>query len=317
MIEISSLEDGQRVELQAMIKSVNKGITSKGAPYLSFVLEDQSGSIDAKLWSVSEEQLATLKAGQIVEVQGDVLTHNKQIQYRIQSLSLLDRDSVDMSRFIKTGIYSLEELQTEIKGFIQAISNETVRSVISEMMKEYHIQFFEYPAASKNHHDFYRGLSTHVLGMLKLSKQMCELYPLLDQDYMSAGVILHDLGKVIELSGPIATEYTTQGKLLGHISIMQAEILRVADKLGCADSEEVMLMRHMVLSHHGRYEYGSPVLPMTLEAEMLTFIDNIDARMQSFEKVLDKLEPGEFSPRIFSLENRSIYKPLDFDKESK
>ncbi|MEG0290377.1 MAG: HD domain-containing protein, partial [Erysipelotrichaceae bacterium] len=121
------------------------------------------------------------------------------------------------------------------------------------------------------------------------------------------GVLVHDLGKLIELSGPVITEYTLEGKLLGHISIMQAKLTSVA-KEQKIEGEEVTLLRHMILSHHGVYEYGSPVLPMIPEAEILYFIDNMDARMNTMEKALNQVEPGEFTPRIFALENRMFYK---------
>ena len=143
--------------------------------------------------------------------------------------------------------------------------------------------------------------------MLNLAEVVCSLYPMLHRDLLLGGVLLHDIGKLVELSGPVITEYTMEGKLLGHISIMQAKVAQVADRLQL-EGEEVILLRHMVLSHHGHYDYGSPVLPMLPEAEMLYFIDNMDARMNSLQKAIDPIEEGEFTPRIFSLENRSFYK---------
>ena len=143
--------------------------------------------------------------------------------------------------------------------------------------------------------------------MLKLANDMCDLYPMLNRDLLISGVVLHDVGKCIELSGPVITEYTLSGKLLGHISIMQAIVSEVA-KENEIEGEEVLLVRHMILSHHGEYEFGSPVLPLIPEAEMLHYIDNIDARMNSLQKALETIEEGEFTPRIFAMENRSFYK---------
>ena len=155
---------------------------------------------------------------------------------------------------------------------------------------------------------FSGGLATHVVGMLDLADHLCKQYPLLNKDVLFGGVILHDLGKLIELSGALVSEYTVQGKLLGHISIMQAIVYEKAKELHLEKEEETMLLRHMILSHHGQYEYGSPVLPMLPEAEMLYLIDNIDARMNTIEKALSGVQEGEFTPRIFALENRSFYK---------
>jgi 3'-5' exoribonuclease len=125
---------------------------------------------------------------------------------------------------------------------------------------------------------------------------------------------LHDLGKVIELSGPILTEYTLVGKLVGHISIMQSKVTEVANALGYGDTEQLTLIRHLILSHHGEYEFGSPVLPLIMEAEILNYIDNIDARMNMFSKAFASVEPGNFTQRLFALENRLFYKPKYTEK---
>ena len=137
------------------------------------------------------------------------------------------------------------------------------------ILERHQQDFFVYPAAMRNHHDFVGGLATHVLGMLQMGESVCRQYENLHRDLLLAGILLHDVGKLVELSGAIVTEYTMQGKLLGHISIMQAEIDQIATEIGVAESEEAILLRHMVLSHHGVYEYGSPVLPMIPEAEVL------------------------------------------------
>lgn len=304
---IKELTDGDKLKLTALLSTVNKGVTNKGAPYLSIVLQDKTGTIDAKFWNVSEEQLALYKPGMVAEVNGDVLSHNKQLQFRIVSIHVLDRNNVDLSEFVQASPIPRAQLKEEITSIISSIQNDTIRKIVQEILKEYETDFFAYPAASKNHHNFVGGLATHVLGMLKLAEQVCNLYPMLHRDLLYGGVLLHDIGKLVELSGPVITEYTMEGKLLGHISIMQAKVAQAAERLQL-DGEEVILLRHMILSHHGQYDYGSPVLPMLPEAEMLYFIDNMDARMNTLQKTMDQVEPGEFSSRIFALENRSFYK---------
>ena len=175
-------------------------------------------------------------------------------------------------------------------------------------MKKYQDQLIIFPAATKNHHDYASGLIDHVVSMLKLSSAICDLYPTLNRDLLYSGVILHDIGKVIELSGPVGTMYTVEGNLLGHISIMVNEIGLAATELKI-EGEEVMLLQHLVLSHHGKEEWGSPKKPMIQEAEMLHYIDNIDAKMNMLKRALDKTQPGEFTERLFPLDNRSFYKP--------
>ena len=306
-ILIKELQDGFKGTITVLVISVNKGITAKGAPYLSFMFQDKSGNIDAKYWNVSEDMLYRFSPGMIVEVTGDVLNHQKQLQFRVQKMKEAEGE-INVSDYVKEGPYSQKILKEQITQYLDSIKNPIMHTIVSEILSDHKDAFYEYPAATRNHHDFYSGLATHVLGMLKLAQQLCQLYPMLDQDLLYSGVLLHDIGKTVELSGAIASEYTVEGKLIGHISIMQAEIMAKAKELKLDDSEEVMLLRHMVLSHHGIYEYGSPVLPMIPEAEMLYMIDNIDARMNTIQKAFESVSEGEFTPRIFALENRSFYK---------
>ncbi|MEJ8738432.1 HD domain-containing protein [Erysipelotrichaceae bacterium HCN-30851] len=306
-ILIKELQDGFKGTITVLVISVNKGITAKGAPYLSFMFQDKSGNIDAKYWNVSEDMLYRFSPGMIVEVTGDVLNHQKQLQFRVQKMKEAEGE-INVSDYVKEGPYSQKILKEQITQYLDSIKNPIMHKIVSEILNDHKDAFYEYPAATRNHHDFYSGLATHVLGMLKLAQQLCRLYPMLDQDLLYSGVLLHDIGKTVELSGAIASEYTVEGKLIGHISIMQAEIMTKAKELHLDDSEEVMLLRHMVLSHHGVYEYGSPVLPMIPEAEMLYMIDNIDARMNTIQKAFEPVSEGEFTPRIFALENRSFYK---------
>ena len=152
------------------------------------------------------------------------------------------------------------------------------------------------------------GLAYHVVSMLDLAKAIAMLYPSLNKDLLYAGVILHDLGKVMELSGPVSTVYTVEGNLLGHITIMITEIGKAADELDIK-AEEIMILQHLVLSHHGKAEWGSPKPPLVREAEVLHYIDNIDAKINMMDRALEKVNPGEFTERVFALDNRSFYKP--------
>ena len=139
---------------------------------------------------------------------------------------------------------------------------------------------------------------------------MVKQYPGLDASLLYAGALLHDLGKVIELTGPIATQYTTAGNLIGHIVLIDEQIVLAANEMNMdLYSEEMLLLRHTVLAHHGLMEYGSPVRPMVKEANILHQLDELDANIQSFDNALAETEPGEFSQRQWALDNRAIYKP--------
>lgn len=308
---ISSFVEGEKIQTSLLITTMNRGITNSGAPYLSFVLQDQSGSIDAKLWDAKDELLTGIEAGKVVMVSAEVLKYRNALQLRIYSLSKLEDNQFDPADYVMATDLSLEFMQKRIQESLMSMQDVVYRDVCTAIMDDLQDKLYSYPAAAKNHHDFVGGLATHMISMLDLAEAFCTLYPMLNRDLLFAGVLLHDLGKIDELSGPILTEYTLEGKLVGHISIMQSKLAEKAKVLGYQDSEQVTLMRHMILSHHGEYEFGSPVLPMVMEAEMLTFIDNVDARMNMFAKALESVKPGEWTPRIFPLENRSFYKPKE------
>lgn len=304
---ISELQDGERVCISALLREVGRGVTNKGAPYLSFVIQDKTCSMDAKFWNVDPSMLDEYQPGMLIDIKGDIINHKNQLQMRVLEVRHHEAADLDIRDYVKSSTHTKEELKKGINERLDAIQNEKIKAICQVILKQVENDFFEYPAASKNHHDFVGGLATHVLGMMELAESICDQYPLLNKDLLMAGVFLHDIGKLIELSGPIATEYTMEGKLLGHISIMQAMVSQVAQQLQI-DGEIPILLRHMILSHHGIHEYGSPVLPMIPEAEVLYLIDNLDARMNTIEKAFSKVQEGEFTSRIYALEGRCFYK---------
>jgi len=306
MNKVNQWNEKQRISQPLLITQVTKGVTTAGAPYLSIVAQDDSGSIEGKLWDVKEEQAKLMEPGRIVLISGEVLKYRNVLQLRIHQVE--PAGDVDPADFVTTSKVSEEVLRNKVEATLASLEDPVYKQLTERCFRDYEDDFYQYPAASRNHHDFVGGLATHVVAMIELADEMCKRYPLLNRDLLISGILLHDLGKVIELSGPILTEYTLQGKLLGHISMMQAIVYDVSKELGIEDSEQATCLRHMILSHHGQYEYGSPVLPLLAEAEMLHLIDNIDARMNMFEKMYESVEPQNFSLRIFSLENRSFYR---------
>ena len=300
---------GEPVDLFLFIKQSNKGITQQGSPFMSLVLQDKSGDLEAKLWDTGEEQERLFAAGEIVRVGGEVHEYRGKNQLRIKSIRpLKDDEGITLSDLVPSAEKSKEELMEELLTFFFEMKNPKIQRITRHLVKKHEESFMTYPAATRNHHDYVSGLLDHVVSMLNLSKAVADQYPTLNKDLLYSGVILHDIGKVIELSSAVAAHYTVEGNLLGHISIMVTEISKAADELE-VEGEEVMLLQHMVLSHHGKEEWGSPKRPMLPEAEMLHYIDNIDAKMNMLNRAMSKTEPGTFSERIFPLENRSFYKP--------
>ena len=198
-------------------------------------------------------------------------------------------------------------LEEKFLGYIDAIEDADIKTIVTEIVDNHYNKLLLHPAAKTNHHEYAGGLLHHEVSMLDLAKSISSLYPTINKDLLYGGIILHDIGKTIELSGPIATEYTVQGKLIGHISILQSEIIDAAKKHNIA-GEVVTLLQHMVLSHHGKLEYGSPVLPVILEAEVMYQIDNIDSKIVMINKALKDVEIGGNSARVMGLDGRSFYK---------
>lgn len=306
---IAEFIEATKINTSLLITQMTRGVTTSGAPYVSFTLQDQTGSIEAKLWDVKEDMLVGIGNGKVVQVNGDVLKYRNALQLRLFNIALLPENETNPSDYVVSSDLTPDFMQASIHKTLDSIQDPIYREVSKELIRIHEDRLYTSPAAARNHHDFVGGLATHMISMIDLAEALCTLYPMLNRDLLIVGVLLHDLGKVIELSGPILTEYTLEGKLVGHISIMQSKVMEVAKTLNVEESEQVVLMRHLILSHHGEYEYGSPVLPMVMEAEILNYVDNIDARMNMFQKALDPIKEGEWTPRIYALENRPFYKP--------
>ncbi|MEO4054577.1 3'-5' exoribonuclease YhaM [Solibacillus sp. CAU 1738] len=306
---ITKLQVGEQVDQFLLIKQATKGVTTVGKPFMSLILQDKSGDIETKLWDTNEEHENTYKAEVIVRVGGEIHDYRGKNQLRIKQIRVArPEDGVQINDLVPSSATPKEQLMEELNQFFFEIKNPSISRITRHLIKKHQPSLLVYPAASKNHHDYVSGLLDHVVSMLRLGKAICALYPTLNSDLMYAGIILHDIGKVIELTGPVATAYTVEGNLLGHITIMVNEIGQAAKELGI-EGEEVMLLQHLVLSHHGKEEWGSPKKPMIQEAEILHYIDNIDAKMNMLTRALDKTKPGEFTERLFPLDNRSFYKP--------
>lgn len=313
MRNVEKLNPGDSVENFFLIHRATQGVTAQGKDYMTLFLQDKSCDIEAKLWTVSKEDMQILKPETIVWVKGDVINYRGRKQMKVNQFRLAKpEDGFKTQDFVAGAPLSPDEIQENISHYILDIENANLQRITRHLLKKYQDKFFTYPAASSHHHNFASGLSYHVLTMLEIAKSLCNIYPLLNRSLLYSSIILHDLGKVRELSGPVATTYTVEGNLLGHISIASDEVAEAAKELGI-DGEEVMLLRHMILAHHGKMEFGSPKLPHLKEAEILFFIDNIDAKMNMFEKAFKKTDKGQFTERIFGMENRQFYNPEKLD----
>ncbi|MBO1002917.1 3'-5' exoribonuclease YhaM [Pseudogracilibacillus auburnensis] len=292
-----------------LIKTATKGTASNGKQFLTLFFVDATGEIDAKLWDASKEDVETFTEEKVVKIVGDINEFRGKAQMRIKSIRPAQvTDGVRVSDFLEKSPIDKEMLQEQLMEAIFEMKNPNLQRIVRAFVKKYHEDLFIYPAASKNHHAFVSGLAYHIVTMLKVAKQLCLVYPELNKDLLYAGIILHDIGKLHELTGVVSTSYTMEGTLLGHISLMVTEIKQVADELNI-DGEEVVILQHLVLSHHGKAEWGSPKPPLVREAEILHLIDQIDAKVNMLNRALDKTRPGEFTERLFAMDHRSFYKP--------
>lgn len=306
--KVIDFKEGDRLNTKLLVSNVVKGTTNTGAPYLSMTLQDQSKSIEGKLWDVKAELANEIKVGDVYEFELQIIEYQRALQAKILKVLPVNQNEVNKEEYAFKSPISKDVLRNNIQEGINRIENENIAKLVALILNKYSEDYYEYPAAAKIHHNFIGGLATHVSGMLKVAYALCDIYPSLNKDYLIAGVILHDLGKIEEFTSAVVTEYSIKGKLLGHISIMDALLYQASKELKLEDTEEVLLLRHMILSHHGHNEYGSPVRPETLEAEVLYFIDNIDAKVNIIEKALEAINEGEFTSKIFAMDNRSFYK---------
>lgn len=309
MKELLEHEVGEHVDLFLLIKNAFRGVASNGKPFLTVILQDRSGDIEAKLWDATDEEVKMYQAGSIVKVAGEVHNYRGRLQLKIKKIRRSNQqDGISVGDLLEKAPMPKEEIAETINHYIFQMKNPNIQRITRHLLRKHQESFLEFPAATKNHHEFVSGLGYHVVSMLKLAESIADLYPSLDRDLLYAGIILHDLGKVVELSGPVAATYTVEGNLLGHITIVVNEIGKAADELGIS-GEEVVVLQHIALSHHGKMEWGSPKQPMIKEAEILHMIDNIDAKMNMLDRTMKHVKPGEFSERVFPLDNRAFYKP--------
>ena len=304
---IKDLLEGDKNTIQALVGSSSTGTDKNGNPYLNVELRDNSGSISCKKWQPSESDKEILVAGNIIEVSLVVKKFNNSLQGDIYSLKLLNLDDIDVTRFIKPSPIPKEELIKRFNKLVDSITDKDCKALLDYFLKKFGDKVYISPAASSVHHEFSSGLLMHSVSLAEHADYFAHYYEDINRDLIVTGALLHDFGKLIELEGPAVYRYTTEGKLLGHISIMCGE-LRIASKELDITSEVPILLEHMVLSHHGQLEFGSPIMPLTREALLLSIIDNLDSKMLVLDKAYEDVKPGEFTQRIFSLDNRSFYK---------
>lgn len=313
MKKLRELAVDETFELFVLIKNADVRLAKNNKKFIAFTFQDTSGTLDGKFWGASEEDIERFVAGKVVSLTGKREVYQGNPQVKILQLRLANADEpAEASLYMEKAPVKKETMEEEINQTLFEITNAHWNRIVRYLLNKYQKEFFEYPAAKRNHHAFAGGLAYHTLSMLRIGKSLVKEYPELNASLLYAGIILHDLGKVIELSGPMSTEYTLSGNLIGHLVLVDEEITKACLALKIDEGDEdVVILRHMVLSHHGLLEYGSPVRPRIMEAEILHKIDDIDASMQMLLTSIRQTEPGQYTDRIFGMDNRNFYVPKD------
>lgn len=301
----------ERVDTFALLKSVEVRMTQQGKRYMALQLADRSMTIKGMKWDATEVEVSEIKAGKVVHIQAVRQAYQDKPQLKVLSIRLTQvGEPQDPTDFVSAAPMQKQDMAEEVSAIILQITNANWQRIVRYILNKYHDAFLQFPAAKSNHHAFAGGLAYHTLSIVHLAQAVVKQYDQVNASLLYAAALLHDLGKVIELSGPVATQYTTAGSLIGHIVLVDEEIVLAATELKIdLQSEDMLVLRHTVLAHHGLMEYGSPVRPMIKEANVLHQLDELDAGMQSFDNALEQTNPGEFSPRQWALDNRSVYKP--------
>ena len=304
-----------QVEGFCIVKSVQLKLNVKGAEYLDFIIADAEGEISAKLWDYSSAVHGTYSSGEIIKVRGTVNIYRDQEQLKIDRIrKMTDSDDVDLSTIVAEPPIDGEFLYKTLFDFAATFEDGDIASLTRYLLAANKERMIKYPAALRLHHAHKGGLVFHTHTMLELAKKTVEvysaIYPELSSDLVYSGVILHDIAKTAELEvGPLglATAYTPEGQLLGHITMGVSMIESAAAELGIPN-EKAMLLAHILLSHHGVAEFGSPKFPMFPEAEIVSTVDTLDAKLYEMFDALSSVQIGGFSDRQWALDNRLLYR---------
>ncbi len=311
---VASFRKDDKFEGFLLVRAAEQRTAGNGGKYLDMTLCDKTGDMNAKMW---DGTAAPPAGGSVVKVRATIQEYNGRLQMRVEKMRGVQLgDDADVTLLMPCAPEPPEQMRAEIDGTIDRMENRELKSILRELLAMTGDALAYFPAAQRLHHAERSGLLHHTVGMLRAAEAMLPLYPFLDGDLLRAGVIAHDLSKTTELvsdeSGNVS-DYSADGLLVGHLVRGVSEVAEAARRAG-AQGEYALLLEHMVISHHGLAEFGSPRAPMFPEAEMLHMLDDLDAKMNEMDAVLRRTPPGAFSEKIWSLDRR-LYHPR-YQKES-
>lgn len=309
-MDFKTINNNGTVEGFCLVKTLEVKKTAKGLSYLDMTLTDSTGEINAKLWDYKEELHGDIKANMIVKVRGTESMFNDTPQLRVDRIRrTLESDNVRPEDFVPSSEYSGEMLYNELYSVADSFENEELKLLVTTVLSENKEQLVICPAAYRLHHAIRGGLMYHTLSVLRLAQSVCTVYPSVDKELLFSGVILHDVAKIWEFEvseAGIVSGYSVEGTLIGHLVKGAMNVEKTGEKLG-TDRNLLMLLEHMIISHHGEPEFGAAVRPMFLEAEILSQLDLLDARIYEMSHALSEVDSGAFTARQWALDNRKLY----------
>ncbi len=280
-----------------------------GEPYLALTLGDRSGQLEAKMWDNVEEVLDAFEQDDFLKVKGLVNKYKQRFQLTVHKLRKLGESEIDFADYLPKTTKDIDELWRTLTIFVESFENPHLKSLVQAFMADPEIAaaYRNAPAAKTLHHAYIGGLLDHVVSLFRSSDLICKNYPQINRDVLLTGVFLHDIGKIHELTYNRSFTYTTKGQLLGHM-IIELEMLQAKLALLPGFPEELKtLVEHLIISHHGEYEFGSPKLPMFPEALMLHYLDDLDSKMEAMRAQFER-EASLDSP--WTSYNASLGRPL-------
>jgi len=305
--------DGQTVTTYFAVSSFSvREKKGAGGQYLALILSDKTGSMEARMWEDFASAMATCAEGCYVKVQGQVAKYQGKFQITLTKMRLAAASEVEPADYVPSTKYDIAEMWAELRGYVEAFQNADLRRLVFAFLDDGAIgtAYREAPAAKMLHHAWIGGLLEHVLTLVRVCRAVVPFYPEVDADLLVTGAILHDIGKVRELSWGTTFSYTLEGQMVGHISIAQGMLREKVNSLPGFPEKLRVLVEHMILSHHGRYEFGSPKLPMTPEAILLSALDDLEAKMQAMRNEFGRDAAAGKSGAEMTEWVRSMERPL-------
>ena len=312
--DLAEFDEGKLFDSFFLLLHKQQRTSKTNKPYLCLTLCDKTGQIEGRVWEVSDPRIARdANRGDIVKVRGSVSRFDDRLQVKVDQLRRANAGEADKTDLMPATTFDVDTMWRELLGFVESFTEPDLKRLLTALLADPAIAqaYREAPAARQLHHAWLGGLLEHVISLLRLADRVAPNYPILHRDLLLTGVILHDIGKVRELAWEIGFEYTVEGQLLGHIHMGAELVERTIESLPGFPDRLKTLVIHMILSHHGKLEFGSPKLPMIPEALVLSFVDDLDAKMQAVANEFSKSEKegkdaGELTGKVWALDQRQL-----------